>query len=277
MNETYTVKRGDTLYGISNQYGVSVMELATLNNVTANTLRVGQVLVIPAISGTNPDSMFMYTVKRGDTLYSIAKIYGTTVDEIKELNQLASNNLSVGQVIRVPETYNNNITNPKFINYTIKRGDTLYTIAQKYGSTIDVIMQDNALSNTTLNIGQNLKIRTFDSNDGVLECFGEEYIPSNEESYTTYVVSRGDTLYSIANRFNCSVSDLIALNNLTSSSLSVGQILKIPTKSGGVTYTVLKGDNLYSIARKFNTSVDSIMKKNGLTSNLLSVGQQLKI
>ena len=76
----------------------------------------------------------------------------------------------------------------------------------------------------------------------------------------------------------------MSLNNLNSSSLSIGQKLKIPGASGGSssgtaaqTYTVKSGDNLYSIAKKFNTTVDSIKKKNNLSSNLLSIGQKLKI
>lgn len=101
MNQTYTVKRGDTLYGISNQYGVSVTELANLNNVTASTLKVGQVLTIPSSSGTNPDNLFIYTVKKGDSLYSIAKKYNTTVDAIKSKNNLTSNNLSIGQILKI--------------------------------------------------------------------------------------------------------------------------------------------------------------------------------
>ena len=96
MNNTYTVKAGDTLYGISNQYGVSVTELAELNKVDANSLKVGQVLTIPIKTGTNPDNMFLYTVKKGDSLYSIAKVYGTTVDKIKALNYLTSNILTIG-------------------------------------------------------------------------------------------------------------------------------------------------------------------------------------
>ena len=87
--KTYTVKKGDTLYGISNQFGVSVTELARINNVNANTLQIGQVLTIPSESGTNPNNMFMYTVKKGDSLYSIAKKYNTTVNDIMKLNYLA--------------------------------------------------------------------------------------------------------------------------------------------------------------------------------------------
>ena len=102
MNQTYTVKAGDTLYGISNQFGVSVTELASLNNVNALNLKVGQVLKIPNYSGTNPDTMFMYTVKSGDSLYSIARNFGYTVSELMNYNNLKSNLLSIGQIIKIP-------------------------------------------------------------------------------------------------------------------------------------------------------------------------------
>ena len=88
MQQTYTVKPGDTLYGISNQYGVSVTELAEINQVDAKKIQIGQVLNIPDKSGTNPNNMFMYTVKKGDSLYSIARKYNTTVSEIIKLNYL---------------------------------------------------------------------------------------------------------------------------------------------------------------------------------------------
>ena len=88
MNQTYTVKPGDTLYGISNQYGVSVTELAELNGIKGSSLGVGTVLKIPVNSGTNPNNMFMYTVQKGDTLYSIATKYKTTPEKIINLNYL---------------------------------------------------------------------------------------------------------------------------------------------------------------------------------------------
>ena len=88
MNQTYTVKQGDTLYGISNQFGVNVNDLAELNNIRGSNLQIGQVLKIPNKSGTNPSNMFIYKVKKGDSLYSIAQRYNTTVKKIQELNYL---------------------------------------------------------------------------------------------------------------------------------------------------------------------------------------------
>lgn len=282
MNQTYTVKAGDTLYGISNQFGVSATELARINNVNANTLKIGQVLKIPTSSGTNPDNLFNYTVKKGDSLYSIARIYNTTVQKLIDLNNLKGNNLSIGQMLRIPETYTkeDEMVIPNYINYIVKKGDSLYSIARNNNTTVDIILSDNGLGTNALSIGQNLKIRS--SNNIVEECIGPDYIiPVINSPTITYTVKKGDSLYKIANSYNTSVSDIIGLNNLKSNNLSIGQVLKIPSSAGNTnnsnTYTVKSGDNLYSIARQFGTTVSSIKSKNSLSSNTLKIGQVLKI
>ena len=92
--DRYKVKKKDTLYGIASRYGISVNDLKNANNLTSNTLSIGQVLVIP---GSN-----IYTVKSGDTLYSIARNNNVTVDAIKRANNLTSNLLSIGQKLIIP-------------------------------------------------------------------------------------------------------------------------------------------------------------------------------
>ena len=273
MNNTYIVKAGDTLYGISNQYGVSVTELASLNNVDANSLRVGQKLIIPSNSGLNPDNMFMYTVKKGDSLYSISKLYGTSVDEIKKLNYLKNNNLVVGQVLRIPEVYTkpDSMIVPNYISYTVRAGDTLYSIAKKYGVSADTIIQDNSLKNNNLSIGQILRIRSKEGE--VLECFGEDFNDSIS-NYEVYKVQRGDSLYSIARKYGISVDDIKSVNNLNNNTISIGQELKIPSNNIDY-YIVQTGDSLYSIAKRYGISVDYLKRKNNLTSNTLSIGQKL--
>ena len=279
MNQTYTVKAGDTLYGISNQFGVSVTELAEINNMQGSNLQIGTILTIPSKAGTNPNNMFMYTVKSGDTLYGIAKKYGTTAKAIQDLNYLKSANLSIGQVLRIPETYTkeDEMSLPNYINYIVKAGDTLYSIARANNISVDTLIKDNSLTSNNLKLGQNLKIR---NNIGIIEeCIGPDYTPPiGTTPTTTYTVKKGDSLYNIAKKFNTTVSQLTNLNNLSNANLSIGQILKIPTTSvNTTTYTVKSGDNLYSIARKFNTTVDSIKSKNNLKSNALSIGQKLII
>ena len=225
----------------------------------------------------------MYTVKAGDTLYNIAKKYNTTVQAIKNLNYFTTDNLSVGQIIRIPEMYTKeeDMYMPTYINYTVKKGDNLYSIARNNNIDISILMKDNSLVNNNLSIGQILKIRQPSMSDStVLECFGEDYTPPvNLNPTITYTVKKGDSLYSIARQYNTSVSNIISLNNLKSNSLSIGQQLKIPSSSttNQITYTVKKGDSLYTIAKKYNTTVDSLKKKNNLKSNSLSINQKLII
>ena len=225
MNQTYTVKAGDTLYGISNQFGVSVTELARLNNISGSTIRVGQVLKIPNKSGTNPDAMFIYTVKKGDSLYKIALKYNTTVQKIVDLNNLKTTNLSIGQTLRIPEMYTKeeDMKLPNFISYTVKKGDTLYSISKQFNIPVNTIIKDNSLTSSNLSVGKVLKISVIDTS--LLECFGDDYL--EDDNYINYKVKKGDNLYSIAKKYNTSVDNIKNNNNLKSNLLSIGQILKI--------------------------------------------------
>lgn len=103
-----------------------------------------------------------------------------------------------------------------------------------------------------------------------------ETLPSSENQ-NIYVVQSGDSLYSIAKKFNTTVQEIKNLNNLTSNLLSIGQTLKVPAQDSYPIYYVKSGDSLYSIARKYNTSVADIKRLNNLTSDVLSIGQALQI
>lgn len=144
-------------------------------------------------------------------------------------------------------------------------------------------MKTNSLGSTTLYINQQLKIKTKSSNlTTVLECIGDPNLYEEKEEATTYIVKKGDSLYLIAKRFNTTVNEIIKLNNLKSTSLSINQELKIPNTSSStglenISYTVKKGDSLYSIAKQFNTTVNKIKDKNNLTTNSLNIGQILTI
>ena len=295
MEQTYTVKPGDTLYGISNQFGVSVTDLAELNGIKGSNLSVGTILKIPSLSGTNPNNMFMYTVKKGDTLYKIATKYNTTPQKIIDLNYLKNTNISPGQILRIPETYTKeeDMYLPNYTNYIVKPGDTLYKIANNNNISVDTLIKDNSIVNNNIKVGQILKIRTPNtSNVSVEECYGTDYIPPVDNTtpvLTTYTVKSGDNLYAIAKKYNTTASAIMILNNLPNSNLQIGQKLKIPdstktpetskptTPNTNTTYTVKSGDNLYAIARKFNTTVDTIKMKNNLKTNNLQIGQKLII
>ena len=196
-----------------------------------------------------------YVVKKGDSLYSISKELGTTVNELKSLNNLTSNLLNIGQLLKIPVVEETNVS-----TYTVEKGDSLYSISKKLGITVDELKKINNLSTNLLTIGQVLKI------------------PSKKEvsNYIEYIVKKGDSLYSISKKYDVTVDSIKELNNLTSNLLNIDQVLKIPTTTvEEVTYVVQPGDSLYSISKKFNTTVDRLKELNNLTSNLLNIGQIL--
>ena len=197
-----------------------------------------------------------YTVKSGDSLWSIAKKYNVSVSDLKSANGLTSSMLSIGDVLKIPTTVKEE---PKQNIYVVKKGDSLYKIAQNYDTTVSELMQLNNLTSTSLSIGQILEI------------------PVKNVSSNTYTVKRGDSLYKIAQNYNTTVNELKSLNNLTSNLLSIGQVLKIPTTTNNNTYIVKKGDSLYKIAQNNNTTVDELIKINNLETTLLSIGQVLKL
>ena len=208
------------------------------------------------VSGSN-----FYVVKKGDSLWSIARVNGLTVDELKSLNNLSSNVLHVGDTLLISSADSTGDDgNDNY--YVVKSGDTLWSIARKYNLSVNELKALNNLSSNVLSVGQRLIVGKKSSND--------------------YVVSAGDTLWAIARKFNVSVDDIKALNNLSSNNLSIGMILKIPLYSNKQNeetnvYVVKSGDSLWSIARMFNSTVDEIKSLNSLKSNVLRIGQRLVV
>lgn len=255
---TYVVQKGDSLYSIANKLGTTVSELKKENNLTTNTLQIGQVLRIPTKEIYEGEEN-VYIVKKGDTLYSIAAANNTTVDELKKANNLTSNILSTGQLLKIPSALLPEST------YIVKKGDSLYSIANKYNTTVDELKRINNLTSNILSIGQVLKLPS----DKVSDV-------EKEENTISYTVQKGDSLYSIARKYSTTIDKIKDLNNLTTNLLSIGQVLLIPTDTNlETTYTVQKGDSLYSIAKKYDTTVDRLKQLNNLKSNLLSIGQIL--
>ena len=217
---------------------------------------------VPYSSGSS--SLNTYVVKSGDTLWSIAKKYGVSVEELKEKNNLTSNALSINQVLLIPGEDESSVEVPSSSEYyTVKAGDSLYAIANKYGMSVDELKDLNNLTSNLLTIGQRLRIKK-----GMNE----------ENTGETYTVVKGDNLYQIALKFDTTVDALKTLNGLNNNVLSIGQVLKIPSSDNNeIIYTVVAGDNLYQIARRFGTTVTAIMNRNNLATNVLSVGQKLII
>lgn len=148
--------------------------------------------------------------------------------------------------------------------YVVKSGDSLWSISEKFNTTVAELMSLNNLTSSLLKVGQ------------ILTVPGIEPPTSNEEIYHTVI--SGDTLWSISRKYDTTVDLLKKRNNLVSNTLSIGQKLIIPNSNvNNFTYTVLPGDTLWSISIKYNTTVDAIKELNNLTSNLLNIYQELQI
>lgn len=218
--QNYTVQAGDTLCGIGKQFGVSAEQIKEVNQLGNNNIVPGQVLKIPEMTSTSTN---IYTVMPGDSLYSIAEKYHTTVEELMRLNQLTSTLLTVGQKLTIPG--NENITPITYEVYTVKSGDNLYDIANTYNMTVQELMAINNLTSTNLALGQQLKVKSSSIPGASLEeCYGEGYV---EPKYLEYTVQKGDSLYIIANKYNTTVEKLMELNDLSNINLSIGQVLKV--------------------------------------------------
>ncbi|WP_102028906.1 muramidase family protein [Salirhabdus sp. Marseille-P4669] len=280
---TYNVAPGDTLYSIAKKFNIGVNDVKAANNLTNNTIKQGQRLIIPSTT---------YTVKAGDTLYSLAKKYDLSVDTIKSANQLTTNTITIGSTLQIPtnqvptaiEEAPVEHTRTTSESYTVKAGDTLYGIANKFNVSVNHIKQANTLSSNTITIGQQLIIPA--ETTITTPTPTETSTPIVDDEMDNYTVKGGDTLIGIASLFKISVDAIKEANGLTSDTIMIGQVLSIPQNTSPTTetvkstpafYTVQSGDSLYAIANKFGMNVVELKQINGLTGDNLYVGQTLRL
>lgn len=197
----YIVQPGDSLYIIAQRFGSNVQRIKSENGLNSNLIYVGQPLNIPFDTGRN-----IYVVQPGDSMESIAKRFGLTVEDLKRFNPLRSNVIYVGQQLVIPEEDN-------VAYYVVEPGDSLNSIAQRFETTVEAIKDLNNFTSNRIYIGQRLKV-------------SEIMLRQTE-----YVIKAGDSLYEIARRYNTTAESIIALNNLESPNLTVGQRIVIPVFS----------------------------------------------
>jgi len=320
-NGYYTVKAGDTLYGISRKFGMSLSQLVSVNGISASSLIVpGQTLrvaggettstVVKTTATTSRTSGGNYLVQPGDTLYSIARRSGMSLNSLLTLNGLSQSSVIYpGQSLTISQSDSRVATKSSYTakplasgvstsgTYTVQAGDTLYGIARRSGMSLNTLLSLNGLSHSSvIRPGQTLKLSGA-SNATVASPVSYKSTASSASTSGTYTVKAGDTLYRIAYNHGISLTTLLSINGLSeTSTILPGQQLvvsgsakttattttttsakTVSYSTGASTHTVKAGDTLFRIAKNNGLTLSELKALNGLTSNNIRVGQVLKV
>jgi LysM repeat protein/N-acetylmuramoyl-L-alanine amidase len=253
----YMVRSGDTLSEIALRFDVGIATLRRLNNLSRDRIYPGQRIMLQdsAQKASEPQT---YKVKRGDTLWNIAGLFGLSVAELKELNHIQENKIIPGKVLVIEETPVETTAEGEQFEYVVQKGDTLSEIAHKYNVSPNLIRQLNHLKGDQIYPGDTLQLQ-----------------PSSLEE-AAHIVQTGETLSTIALKYRIHVADLMEINALTSSRIQVGQKLRLRLASSQ-THMVERGDALWEIASAYDMSVDELKTLNNLTSDLIYPGQELRL
>ncbi len=314
----HTVSSGDSFYRIARKYGVSINQIKNLNGFSKNqnNLSIGQRLIISqkknSVASSNNkkklDSPIIvrHKVARGESLETIAKLYDTNVDSLKSLNNISGKYIQAGRNLRVrtsvdPKTVPRTMLpeSDRITYHRVRKGETLGLIARKYGMSLRSLKRQNHIRSNRIYPGQRLKVRT--------RASGNPYNPpsyasskstkSASQSSGIHKVTRGESLYLIANLYGISVKKLKDLNNLTSNSIKPNQKLKINSDSENlaksnsassrnksassdgkfILHTVKRGETLGHIAENYNCRSQQIRDWNGISGSMIKPGQKLKI
>lgn len=266
---------------------------ATLHLVK-NLDRYGNQELVP-----DPGLVFdVVTVKRELRLRDIATASGIKLDALKTLNPELRYQIIPpdGYDLKIPKGYSQTglseklaaiptVTIPQqaYIRHTVRSGETLSTIARRYRSSVQKIMQANNLrSSHLIRVGKRLKILKSGYKVSRSATAATSPIPASG----IHRVRRGDSLWKIAKRYGVTVQQIMSINELTNNDLTIGQKLKIaaaqlsplPDKSKLKSYLVKRGDSPYTIAQRHNMALDRFLHINRLTPrSRIFPGQKLSI
>lgn len=247
---TYTIKAKDNLNMLAEKYGTTVNEIKRVNGLSSSNLQIGQVLKVPTngntpaeetpvapasstpvkntanTANTENTANISHTIKAKENLNMLANKYGTTVDEIKRVNGLSSNNLQIGQVLQIPSANSN--STPAEAPVEAPKVAEAPPVKSK---------QKKAEENVTPPVNNTP--------------------PSNSDGSFEYTVASGETIYTIAKKYNLTTYQLKTWNNLTSNDLSTGQKLII---RGAKPVTATAADEEEGTEANGNTIKDPAIK-----------------
>jgi LysM repeat protein len=299
------VRQGDTLSTVAGLYGVDMDRLRSDNRIRGDTLYVGQILTVrsniplqaqsrPSTRTTwvevTPGEPLYHTVQRGDTVGAIAERYRVTQAQLRELNNLSGNSIRAGQKLRVgtgpAAPAPSSAASGRLIEYKVREGDTLSTVAESFGMKTADLRAANRLSGDVIRPGQTLRVKDPGGGTGTAPAAGP----------AVYEVKSGDTVSQIAERFRLTSAELRSLNNLSGDTIRAGQKLRVSSAAAAATlspaspgvedlrvaegpavYEVKSGETLSQIAERFRTSTAALRSLNGLSGDTIRTGQRLRV
>lgn len=306
---SHAVKVGETVYSIARQYKVNPADILKYNKEIAegDVLRPNTILVIPlgakVLSATDsialnlkqpkveqdkPVEFITHKVKKRETIFSIAQKYNVSEEDIKRYNtKLYASQLKKGMRLKIPkylkvEVENDSINLVDFETYTVLPKETRWSIANKYGITIDSLLTLNPeLSDVTsfLAEGQELKLP---------KIAGSSLEDQNVQLYISYTVPPKKTLYSLSQEYNISSQDIVRLNPEIGErgGLKENMVIRLPEMKSDINevntdnfifYEVKPKQTVYSLTRNLGIDYKVLLELNPDLSNGLKAGMVLKL
>ncbi len=273
--KTYKVQQGETAYSVARKHDMSLTEFLQLNPQANSGVREGQEVKVygsetikNAEQSQTSEATVGYTVKKGDTMYSVAKAHGMTIPQFLALNPSSTAGLREGEVVKVRAQTALEL----YAMHTIGAGETLYSIGVKYGVKPQQILDANLmLDASALPIGTTIRIPT-------------SRIPEEDDSFVYHRIAQGETLYSLSVRYDILQEKIRASNpGIDWGALQVGQVVAVPkhVKATKIVYKeheVGRKETLFSIAQMYGIGVDELSEANGGLQALgLKKGMTLRI
>ncbi|MGX7173273.1 LysM peptidoglycan-binding domain-containing protein [Enterococcus ratti] len=327
----YTVKSGDSVWGISHAFGITMTQLIEWNNIKNNFIYPGQKLTIKSgkTTGTSTNhiesntssvkndntvntlqpSGAKYTVKAGESVWSVATKHGISMNQLIEWNHIKNNFIYPGQQLIVKggtssSASTNNVTvnqgNVTHVSdkktYTVKAGESVWSVATKHGISMNQLMEWNHIKNNFIYPGQQLIVK-----GGTSSSTSTNNVTVNQGNVThvsdkkTYTVKAGESVWSVATKHGISMNQLIEWNHIKNNFIYPGQQLivkggtssststnNVTVSQGNVThvsdkktYTVKAGESVWSVADSHRITMKQLIEWNHIKNNFIYPGQTL--
>lgn len=246
----HKIRKGDSIGGIAERYGVSTHNIRAWNNLSSNRIYAGKTLKIYSSKKTGPvntntstgtavssgsTGSEIYKVKKGDTLSEIALRYGITTRDLRRWNKLPNNRIKYGDALRVyprintvddnSATYSDKSQDDSDTFHVVQSGETLSHISEKYSVPVSELKEENDLKNNKIFVGQKISIPSDEGDDN--SSSNQVASARNGSSEIVHLVKKGEALYTIAKDYHVKVSDIKEWNNLKTNKIKIGQKIRI--------------------------------------------------